>query len=123
MVEDGRMQLVLVLSKSDDIPNFISHVVEIKNMIVGTKTTLSQYRDHAEIVPKHILSEEKRQAIINLKHMERDYKSDEVVNMNAVSIRYGERTILNELSWKIMNGERWALSGQNGAGKSHKKYK
>lgn len=118
MIDDGTMQIVIVLSKNDDIPEFISHVVEVKDMVVGPKTSLSQYRDSLEAVPPHVLTDDKRQAIISLPHTTRDYHSDEVVNMNAVSIRYGERTILKELSWQVMNGERWALSGQNGAGKS-----
>ena len=118
MIDDGTMQIVIVLSKNDDIPEFISHVVEVKDMVVGPKTSLSQYRDSLEAVPPHVLTDDKRQAIISLPHTTRDYRSDEVVNMNAVSIRYGERTILKELSWQVMNGERWALSGQNGAGKS-----
>lgn len=118
MIDDGTMQIVIVLSKNDDIPEFISHVVEVKNMVVGPKTSISQYRGSLEAVPPHVLTDDKRQAIISLPHTTRDYHSDEVVNMNAVSIRYGERTILKELSWQVMNGERWALSGQNGAGKS-----
>ena len=98
MIDDGTMQIVIVLSKNDDIPEFISHVVEVKDMVVGPKASLSQYRDSLEAVPPHVLTDDKRQAIISLPHTTRDYRSDEVVNMNAVSIRYGERTILKELS-------------------------
>ena len=35
MIDDGTMQIVIVLSKNDDIPEFISHVVEVKDMVVG----------------------------------------------------------------------------------------
>ena len=46
------------------------------------------------------------------------YKAANVVKLNKVSIRYGERTILRELDWTVKCGEKWALSGENGAGKS-----
>lgn len=118
LVSEGGLQLVLVLSKNDDIPDFITHVVEVKDMVVGSKLTLAQYRDSLQPVPAHVLGNEKATAIVNMPYKKTEYHSDEVVNMRKVSIRYGERTILKELDWTVMNGDRWALSGQNGAGKS-----
>ena len=118
MAQDGDLQIVLVLSKDDDIPDFISHVVEVKDMIVGNKTTLEQYRSSRQPIPPHILDADKAKAIIDLPYKQTEYHSEEVINMKDVSIRYGERTILKDLNWLVKNGERWALSGQNGAGKS-----
>ena len=37
------LQIMLVLSKTDDIPPFITHVVEVKDMVVGKKVTLEEY--------------------------------------------------------------------------------
>lgn len=118
MAQDGDLQIVLVLSKDDDIPDFISHVVEVKDMIVGNKTTLEQYRSSRQPIPPHVLDADKAKAIIDLPYKQTEYHSEEVINMKDVSIRYGERTILKDLNWLVKNGERWALSGQNGAGKS-----
>lgn len=112
------LQIMLVLSKNDDIPEFITHVVEVKDMVVGPKMTLDGYVSKRALRPKRVLSESKEQAIIDLPYKDGEYNANEVVNMNKVSIRYGKRTILKELDWKVLNGERWALSGQNGAGKS-----
>lgn len=112
------LQIILVLSKSDDIPDFITHVVEVEGLKASPKKTLSQYLEQRQPNPTRVLSEEKEQAIINLPYKSTDYETHEVVKMNKVSIRYGERTILKELAWTVNNGERWALSGQNGAGKS-----
>ena len=112
------LQIILVLSKSDDIPEFITHVVEVKDMKVLPKVTKQQYQESRQPVPAHVLSPELVQAIQDLPYSDREYHSEEVVKMNKVSIRYGERTILKELDWTVNNGERWALSGQNGAGKS-----
>lgn len=112
------LQIVLVLSKSDDIPDFITHVIEVEDMIASPKMTLAQYLEQHKPYPTRVLSDEKEQAIINLPYKTTDYNTEEVVKMNKVSIRYGKRTILKELTWTVNNGERWALSGQNGAGKS-----
>lgn len=112
------LQIILVLSKSDDIPDFITHVVEVKDMKVLPKVTLSEYLAGRESVPAHVLSPELEQAIVDQPYSDREYHTQEVVKMNKVRIQYGERIILNDLDWTVMNGERWALSGQNGAGKS-----
>ena len=112
------LQIILVLSKVDDIPDFITHVVEVKNMKVFAKITKKVYLESRKEISTHVLSNEKRQEIINLPYTNKEYDTNEVVKMNKVSIRYGKRTILQELDWTVKNGERWALSGQNGAGKS-----
>mgnify|MGYP002711083140 CR=1 FL=1 len=112
------LQVILVLSKSDDIPQFITHIVEVDGMKVGRKMTKQEYLNSRKPVPDHVLSPAQQQAIIDLPYSNREYHNQEVVKMNKVSIRYGRRTILKELDWTVMNGERWALSGQNGAGKS-----
>ena len=116
--EEQALQIILVLSKSDDIPDFITHVVEVKDMTVMPKVTREQYITGRLGIPSHVLSNEKRQTILSLPYSNREYSATEVVKMNKVSIRYGKRTILKELDWTIKNGERWALGGQNGSGKS-----
>lgn len=112
------LQMILVLSKTDDIPDFITHVVEVRDMTVAPKQTISEYYENRRPYPARVLSEEKEKAILGLPYNDKEYNTDEVVKMNAVSIRYGERTILDKLDWTVKNGERWALSGQNGSGKS-----
>ncbi len=112
------LQIILVLSKVDDIPDFITHVVEIKKMKVYSKITKELYLKSRSKFPVHVLTNQKEQEIINLPYSNKEYDADEVVKMNKVSIKYGKRTILQELDWTVKNGECWALSGQNGAGKS-----
>ncbi len=119
--DERALQIILVLSKTDDIPSFITHVVEVKDMKVMPKISRQTYIDQQEKAetPSRLLSPEKEQAILDLPYnSEREYHNPEVIKMNKVCIRYGERTILKDLDWTVKNGERWALSGQNGAGKS-----
>ena len=112
------LQLMLVLSKTDDIPDFITHVVEVRNKCVLPKTTLKEYLENRAQIPDYLLNSSIRKAIVDLPVHNNDYHANEVVRMNNVCIRYGNRTILKDLNWTVHNGEHWALSGQNGSGKS-----
>lgn len=110
--------MVLVLSKTDDIPDFITHVVEVKDRTVAPKVSREEYLAHLQAVTTPALADDKRLSILQLPARTDDYMAEEVVAMRQVTIRYGERTILKDLSWTVHNGERWALRGENGAGKT-----
>jgi len=114
----GYLQIIMVLSKSDDIPDFITHVIPVEGMICERKMTREDYIESIRPVPLHVLSEEKRSRIINLPYRNHEYDSENVIELNNVSIRYGQRTILKELDWTVKRGEMWSLSGENGCGKS-----
>ena len=118
LTSKSSLQIILVLSMLDDIPDFITHVLPVKARTCGKKVTREEYL--ASYVPNTatVLSEEKKQGIIDLEYGDNLFDSEEVVKLNKVSIRYGDRTILKELDWQILRGQKWALSGENGAGKS-----
>lgn len=116
--QERALQIILVLSKVDDIPQFITHVVQVKDMKVGPKQTVKEYLENPKSHPSHVVDAGMQAAIADLPYSKNEYNADEVVRMTDVSIRYGARTILKDLNWTVRNGERWALSGQNGAGKS-----
>lgn len=117
------LQIILVLAKNEDIPRFITHVVEVKGMKVMEKMPRGEFlafkkkEDDSASAASH-LSDEAKEAILSLPYSDNEYNTQEVVRMKGVSIQYGERVILRALDWTVCNGERWALSGQNGAGKS-----
>ncbi len=112
----GDVQIIVVLSKTDDIPKFITHVIELDQREVKSKRTLDEYYATAEPLPSKLLPEALRRKIEELPTQE--VESEMVVELRKVSIKYGERTILKALDWQVRRGERWALSGENGAGKS-----
>lgn len=116
--EERNLQIILILSKADDIPSFVTHVWEMKEQILQPKCTREEYLAKAmnQTVPG--LSDESREAILDIPYKDNEYNTEKVVEMHKVCIRYGKRTILNELDWLVLNGEHWALGGQNGAGKS-----
>ena len=118
LTKERALQIILILSKTDDIPDFITHVVEVKDMKVYPKVTLEEYLSQRKPMPSRVLDDETAEKIYSLPYQGDDIVSDEVVKLNHVSIVYGKRTILKSLDWTVHNGEHWALSGQNGAGKS-----
>ena len=113
----GALQIILVVSRPDDIPSFITHVVPVEDKIVLPKMPRRNYfAALPDPLPATDSYLEKR--IFSLPCTHEDYTSDEVVSLHHVSIRYDDRTILRDLDWTVCRGERWALSGENGAGKS-----
>ena len=115
LTQETNICIILVLSKSDDIPDFITHVYQVEDMTVGPKQTLAEYTPPA--VPAHVLDTAKQEAILTLPSAT-EAGVQEVIAFNHVNIRYGQRTILKDLSFSVKNGEHWALSGANGSGKS-----
>ena len=118
LAEQRHIDIMLVLSKTDDIPSFVTEVIELIDGEAQTPCSVDEYYLRQQPVPQHVLSEEKRHAILSLPIHDNDYDCQQVVDMHHVTIRYGQRTILNDLDWTVRNTERWALSGQNGSGKS-----
>ena len=103
VAKERDMELILVLAKTDDIPDYVTDV---------------QWMSEDTSVPPHVLTDVQREAILSLPYTHSDYDCQRVVEMHHVTIRYGSRTILKDLDWTVNNGDRWALSGQNGSGKS-----
>lgn len=124
--KERQLQIVLVLSREDEIPEFITHVVPVENMKVLQKITREEFLANIE-APVSIDEAWKGSFPFTTEHcgtigLTTEEKpiavGEPVVVLNNVAIRYGERTILKELNLTINKGERWALSGENGAGKS-----
>ena len=118
LAEEHDVEIMLVLSKTDDIPEYVSEVIELRDGTALPACSRQDYYDRQQPVPAHVLPATKREAILSLPYHDNDYDCRCVVDMKQVSIRYDERTILKDVDWTVMNGERWALSGQNGSGKS-----
>lgn len=118
LTELASLQVVLVLSKTDDIPDFITHVIPVEDRRVEPMVSLREYLDRCPEIPAHVLSEEKRRRILELPYAENLYHTERIVDLHNVSIRYGDRIILKDLDWSVKCGEKWALSGDNGSGKS-----
>ena len=118
VAQERHMDLMLVMSKTDDIPDFVDQVIEVKAGETLPPCSRADYYARLQPIPPHVLPISQQEAILSLPYTDNDYDCRHVVDMHHVSIRYDERTILSDLDWTVCNGERWALSGQNGSGKS-----
>lgn len=115
LIKEWSLQVVLIVPRKEEIPSFITHIIQIKDMGEITKYKKACYREDISKVD-NILSE---QIIEQISAMTgKDFGSDEVAKCNNVSLKYGDRTIFKDINWEVRKGEHWSLQGHNGAGKS-----
>ncbi len=118
------VQIILVISILDDVPEFITHTIHIEGgKVVGKQTREKYLREYRESEAKTTAETETKnreltERIATLPYAGTNYTGEEVIRMDSVSIRYGKRTILRNLDWTVRRGEKWSLSGENGSGKS-----
>lgn len=124
LTSETNLQVILVLSKTNDIPDFITHIIPVDDLTVGQKQTRSEYlasKAHA-IVTTESDDDKRIEALLHYPQKtdlpELCSEDGCILKFHKVSIRYGNRTILKDLDWTVKRGEKWALSGENGAGKS-----
>jgi molybdate transport system ATP-binding protein len=123
LTQETELTVILVLSKYDDVPEFITHIIPVEGLKVMPKETRKNFMQNVHTCHE-ALPQSLAEWIVNLPH--KDISSipfypqngGEILNLKDVSIRYGKRTILKDLNWTVCEGERWALQGENGAGKS-----
>ena len=112
LVDETHLQVMLLLSRVEEIPDFISHVVLVKDCICGKKVPLAEFLQGFEAC------QDEASTVVPFTCSSNQEGAEEVVRLNKVTIRYDDRIILKELDWMVHQGEKWALTGQNGSGKS-----
>ena len=104
LIQEERLQVILVVSREKDIPDFINRVIRVEKLHVKEDKGYKTYEVHK------VYGENEVNTI--------DASTPPILRFSNVTIRYGLRTILQDLSWTVHRGEHWALSGDNGSGKS-----
>ena len=100
LTRETQLQIILILSKRDDIPDFITHVLPVEDLHLLPKMTLAEYRQYYSTVPLPELSEEVKQWITSLpvrQPSSTDFyptNGEAILHFQNVSIRYGEHVIL-----------------------------
>ena len=124
LISDFGLQVILVVSRDVDIPDFITHVIPVVDCRLMPKVTRGEYFAHAAAPAASSLPQTAADWILHLPHRDLDSEhfypqpGSEILKFEGVNIRYGSRTILKDLHWTVHEGERWALGGANGSGKS-----
>lgn len=119
LAEAGRTQILMLLSRSDEIPPLITHVVPVENLCCGPKVPVGQFiaarHSYPELPP--VLPSGGRDAILSLPDSI-DCPDGNIIELRDLSISYAGRTILDHINLTVKRGEKWALEGRNGSGKS-----
>ncbi|MGM5630642.1 ATP-binding cassette domain-containing protein [Apibacter raozihei] len=114
----GNLQIILLVSDINDIPEVITHILPVKNKTILPEMSYSEFTNDQSFqmnLFKSNIFQNKEQITIN------NNKNDEYTNaiiFKNVTVKYGSRTILKNLNWIVKKGEKWALLGPNGSGKS-----
>lgn len=129
LVDSHEVQIVMILSMLDTVPEFMTHVVEVKDMVVGDKMTREAYlasKEDFSASPLSHLSDELKSEMLSLPmlspaNLTADGSvTDEIIDIRNLSLHLPDtdRILYNGLNWTVRRGDKWALQGRNGAGKS-----
>jgi len=129
LIEGGEVQIIMVQSMLDSVPEYMTHVVLVDNMKVGEKMTREEYlasKKDFKNDSRSCLNDELRRQILDLPvmpvaNLSADGEvSDEIISTRNLSLALpdSDRVLYNGLNWTVRRGEKWALQGRNGAGKS-----
>lgn len=116
MTKLENVQVILLLSNPDDIPEMITHVLPVHDRISFPPETRADFVAHTDLLAR-LFPDHSSDILLSVSE-KTPSTHDVTFRMEHVSIKYGKRTILKELDWEVKNGEKWALFGPNGAGKS-----
>jgi molybdate transport system ATP-binding protein len=109
--------MVFLISSSDEIPEKISHVVELEN------GSIKNIGLRSDFIKSTVPFEMNRTSVIPLQYLDDIIPQPreefvKVVEMNNVIVQYNDKMILQGINWTVFKGEKWGLLGPNGAGKS-----
>ena len=116
--QDG-LQVILVLSNPNEIPNWINKVVPVIGKICNTEYSRQVFFEKTELLAR--MFPETVRKIDKLPCCDIDVDKCEYTNaiiMKNVSVSYFTKQILKDVNWTVKRGEKWALLGKNGCGKS-----
>jgi molybdate transport system ATP-binding protein len=126
LVAEGRVQVMMLLSRLEDVPEYMTHVVEVDHLTVGAKVTRAAYV--AALTHRRFeapLSAVERESLLQLPvqplaDLTRDgVPTDEIVSIRNLSLTLDEgRVLYGGLDWTVRRGEKWVVRGRNGSGKS-----
>lgn len=120
LLESRRQRLLLVVSREEEIPQGITHVMGIADhqiVVQGTKTEVC-----ASLFARKVFEAETAPAEEDLTFPTEDWPAlpagTPLIEFDHVSVTYQGADVLRDITWTMRKGEHWAIRGPNGAGKS-----
>ena len=120
ILASGQPRLLLVLSRPDELPDGITHILGIAGFQVaaqGTKAAVlaspfAKGLFHPDARPRR---EERRLPATDWSPLP---PGTPLIELEHASVIYQDVTVLDDITWTMRQGEHWAIRGPNGAGKS-----
>ncbi len=115
-----QVQIVLILNRFDEIPDFVSHIAYTEAARLAHRIDRS---DHGAVVNLHQLLHLKTTAL-SIPDADRGSKmgaldsEQPLVRMRKARVAYGDKVIFSDLDWIIEPGQHWQVTGPNGSGKT-----
>jgi len=117
--EFNNLQLVLVLSNPEDIPDIITDILPIREKNIYNYRSRKDFLQDDSFINELFGSvEESRLDTLKERYINNFSDYVKAIIMKNIHIQYDYRTILAGLDWQVKKGEKWALLGPNGSGKS-----
>lgn len=144
----GKTQLIMLISICEDIPDYMTHVVEVVDGVVQPKLTREEFLRQYSPCEAPLLEAVLRQEIERLSDRStcgaeeernstsprlgigqgaslsdttaiKSFPDDEIISLRDLSLAVEDgRMLYGGLNWTVHRGEKWALQGGNGSGKS-----
>lgn len=117
---ERNLQIILVIPDILEIPDFITHILPIKNKTLYKARLKEEFLSDTAYI-EEIFEERENTNLDSLKTLfpEKEYDNyEKVIDLKQIHIEYDNKVILDKLDWTVRKGEKWALLGPNGSGKS-----
>ena len=126
------LQIILVLSQTKDLPEWIDKVLPVSGLHVGTPVDRNDFLSDRSLLDSLFPETSVCDSMIKTGRFmlpvsgeddssmrpEGNGVGEDVVLMKNVSVRLGDTAIVENMDWEVHRGEKWALTGPNGSGKS-----
>jgi len=110
------VQVVLITSCKDDLPNSVTHVATLDQCRI---VDISPFSSSSPGSPKSAFSSKRpRKRFASPRSPNSVPPTPPLIELKNVSVRYGTKIILDCVNWRVEPGESWALLGPNGSGKT-----
>ena len=113
----GKIHLILVTHRYDEILPQITHILAIKDGIIMFEGTKTDALTKDKLNKLYGYGIKPPQFLINRK-VGFTQKGASIIEMKDVRVKYGNVTVLSHITWTMRKGENWAILGPNGSGKS-----
>jgi len=116
----SEIQMVMVLNRFDEIPDFITHIGYVdKGQLTHQVATEDRnaVADLGQLLHLKTTDLSIPEAVVDYRAPTLD-STEPLVKIQNGKVAYGDKVIFQDLNWTITPGEHWQVTGPNGSGKT-----